>query len=46
MEKFYNDVLPLINSAVERIESKRRSDTLVFPLFTDLHTMDAAHREI
>ena len=43
MEKFYNDVLPLIDSAVERIESKRRSDTLVFPLFTDLHTMDAEH---
>ena len=43
MEKFYNDVLPLIDSAVEKIESKRRSDTLVFPLFTDLHTMDAEH---
>lgn len=43
MEAYINDILPLIDSVAQKTEALRRDDTLVFPVFTDLHTMDLAH---
>ncbi len=43
MSAFFDLVEPCIENAVSKIESLRKADTLVFPVFTDLHTMDAQH---
>ena len=35
-----------IRCAAEKIESLRRADSLVFPLFTDLHTASTEHESV
>ena len=43
MSEFTEKVLASINEAKAKIEQIRKEDSLVFPIFTDLHTEDVGH---
>lgn len=43
MEQYLEMLAASVAEAKEKIEHLRAEDSLVFPLFTDLHTMDADH---
>ena len=43
MESFVEFLSESVNIAKEKVESIRTESSLVFPIFTDLHTMSAEH---
>ena len=43
MDKYMNKMIDAVNDAVGKINGLNAEDSLIFPIFTDLHTTDVDH---